>query len=279
MTCTAISKCINDSLWAIKFSNTFDPLPPGIAAINPPFEYKHRKTLASYFTNFNTRDVEFAHAQCAKLMMRLIRGEPPPHPFVIRPARNYANLFVESNAHKSTNAHGTAIIVGRNLEFLRRFTERSSRVGLSTTGDILGGTNILDVLCTALTPYHGMDFLTTNGSSKAFVHMIQLTLLHLIFHPDHCLSRPAVANISQEVAYRSEVFEPIFKGWRKDELNIFWLLHVVNHFKFHLKQRGEGILEHVFRDLAKDSLPRAWTGILKNETTNLGKRWKGAACT
>jgi hypothetical protein len=191
-------------------------------------------------------------------------------------ARNCANLVVESNARKSTDAHGNVVVVGRNLELLLRYTERSPVVSFSTFGDILGGTNILETLCVTLTSYQGFDFMTTSEDRKAFAHMIQLTLLHLIFHPDYCLSRPSVAVISQEVVYRSQIFEPIFNEVRIDELNIFWLLHVVNHFKFHLKQRREGILEHVYRALAKDSLPRAWTGILKNETTKLGKKWKGA---
>jgi hypothetical protein len=83
--------------------------------------------------------------------------------------------------------------------------------------------------------------------------------------------------MSQEVVYRSQILEPIFKGRNKDELNIYWLLHVVNHFKFHLKQRVEGILEHFYRGFPTKDLPRAWIGTLKTETTELPRRWKGAA--
>jgi hypothetical protein len=189
-----------------------------------------------------------------------------------------SDLLVESNAHKSTDAQGNAIITGRNLDFIRKFagglTQGASNRSIQR---VRRGTNILETLCKTLTRVDGFDYTTTSRTPKSFAHIIQLTLLHLIFDPDLCLARPAVVNMSQEVVYRSQVLEPIFRGKRKDRLNIYWLLHVVNHFKFHLKQRMEGILEHIYRGFSKKDLPRAWTGPLKNETIELGRKWKGTA--
>jgi hypothetical protein len=82
MTCSAIHNCINDSLWAVRFSNTFDPLPLGVTAGKVSKEYKYRKAIASLFINFNAQNIKRVHYICAKFMIRLIRGEFTPHPFV-----------------------------------------------------------------------------------------------------------------------------------------------------------------------------------------------------
>ena len=107
--------------------------------------------------------------------------------------------------------------------------------------------------------------------------VIKLCFVHLLLHPDICNAKTSIFLASQEEVYKCFTETPLFGGKNKYEINLPWLLHAANFFKFHFKTPdGEGILAHMYQQLEKSELPMAWTGKLKSGTQKLGPHWKGA---
>lgn len=112
---------------------------------------------------------------------------------------------------------------------------------------------------------------------KPLAKLIRLCFVHLLLHPHMCNIKTNIFLASQENVYKCFTEAPLFLGKNKYEINTPWLLHAANFFKFHFKTPdGEGILAHMYQQLEKGELPRAWTGRLKNGTQKLGPHWKGA---
>lgn len=138
------------------------------------------------------------------------------------------------------------------------------------------GTNLIDAICNTEALFPSNKHKSSRFVSS-LVLIVQLCLLHLSLDPFICNARPPQFPESQTQVYKCYSEEPIFKGKNKSELNLPWLLHVANFFKFHLKQPGgEGMLSHMYSRLNESELPRQWRGKLRPETQELGKRWKGA---
>ena len=178
----------------------------------------------------------------------------------------------ESDAHVFIYDNGDTEIYGRNHEFVRRL------IGGATAWKPTGpqGTNIVDSICKtdALFPSYRHR---SSRFPSSLVLIIQLCLLHFSLDPyTSCVRAPRFYD-SQQHAYKCYSQEPIFKGKKNEDINLPWLLHVANFFKFHFKQPGgEGMLSHMYRDLGECERPRQWRGRLKAGTQELGKRWKGA---
>lgn len=166
---------------------------------------------------------------------------------------------------------GKIQVIGRNQEFIRQFV-----AGPKTRRARSRGTNLIDAICKTDALFQ-TNAHKSSRSPSSLVLIIQLCLLHLSLDPTICAARPPRFPESQEQVYKCYSEEPIFKGKNKSELNLPWLLHVANFFKFHLKQQGgEGLLSHMYSCLDESELPRQWQGKLKTGTQELGKRWKGA---
>ena len=79
---------------------------------------------------------------------------------------------------------------------------------------------------------------------------------------------------SQKAAYESVMSEPIFKnGWNDVQVN--FLLHVVNFFKYHLTQAAVLTAHPAYSDLPEASRPQSFDGPLSNGDCKLGKTWMG----
>lgn len=80
---------------------------------------------------------------------------------------------------------------------------------------------------------------------------------------------------SQYQAYQCHTKKAIFTGRNKQTVNVDWLLHIANFFRFHLCcSNGEGALQHIYKDLAMYERPRGWFGRLEDDSTLEGK-WIG----
>jgi hypothetical protein len=172
-------------------------------------------------------------------------------------------MGLESNAKSVKDSQGNERIIGLNHERLRKyFTNEFGENGGSEFVQNIGNMN-------------------PNVASKTrkLGSAIQLCFLHLLFHPGMFMQKPARFHASQDVAYQCRRDMPLFKGKNNDILNVEWLLHIANFFKFHLKTPdGEGILTHRYVELEEKDLPKPWAGkIAKGMTTQkLGSEWKGA---
>jgi len=138
------------------------------------------------------------------------------------------------------------------------------------------GTNIVDAICKTDALFNSNRQKLSRFSSS-LVLIIQLCLLQFSLDPYTCCVRAPRFYDSQQRVYKCYSQEPIFKGKNNEDINLSWLLHVANFFKFHFKQPGgEGMLSHIYGGLDQSERPKQWCGRLKVGTQELGKRWKGA---
>jgi hypothetical protein len=146
--------------------------------------------------------------------------------------------------------------------------------------------DILDaVLCTHRgdSAFWDRDRIVSASQDDTLVLVIQLCLTSLNIHPSFSNTNPngrtGIPNFdtSQSLAYRDHETQPIFVGSWKMDINVKWLLSVVNFFKFHFKQPcGEGLLVEEISSLEEDQLPQPWLGTLLDGTQQVGSHWKGA---
>jgi len=108
------------------------------------------------------------------------------------------------------------------------------------------------------------------------VYAIQLCLTPISLDPRFCNSKVSHFDISQYQAYSTPAQQPIFVGKYKQDVNLRWLLHVVNFFKYHLTAEDEGLLAHHYKDLEFDQYPKPWEGRIEPGTKPLKSHWKGA---
>ncbi|KAK5007161.1 hypothetical protein LTR28_005618 [Elasticomyces elasticus] len=111
---------------------------------------------------------------------------------------------------------------------------------------------------------------------------IQLLLIHIsVDVGDHmprglqnascCYAFPT----SQRFAYGSANDHPVFVGFNAQEINVEWVLHVANFFRYHLVTPAESTLYPFYELLDAMQKPKAWQRELKNGEVKLGKVWKG----
>lgn len=117
--------------------------------------------------------------------------------------------------------------------------------------------------------------IVTARHKNTLVYVVQLLLTPFSLTPGLCNHKVGHFDISQYFVYCTAKVQPIFTGLYKQELNIRWLLHAANFFKFHLKSQGEGLLAHEYQLLEKDEYPQFWEGHIKGGTQPLAQHWKG----
>lgn len=81
---------------------------------------------------------------------------------------------------------------------------------------------------------------------------------------------------SQQVVYSHPETIPLFLDKYKTHVNINFLLHITNFFKYHMTQQQEATLFVPFHDLEDSEKPKVWQNRLEQGTRKLGKSWKGS---
>ena len=82
-------------------------------------------------------------------------------------------------------------------------------------------------------------------------------------------------NLSQKHCYMTAMEAPVFTNTNKTMVNMEWLLHVVNFFKYHATNEDEKTLFEPFQSLDLMEKPGMWTRSVKDDGGKLGKNWKG----
>lgn len=79
---------------------------------------------------------------------------------------------------------------------------------------------------------------------------------------------------SQRQAY---MFMPVFKGCFGLDIDMEWVLHQVNYWRYHCTVEEEYTLHQAFSDLDSKDQPQFWQSSLKNESNpTIGRHWKGS---
>ncbi|KAF4306625.1 hypothetical protein GTA08_BOTSDO05150 [Botryosphaeria dothidea] len=104
-----------------------------------------------------------------------------------------------------------------------------------------------------------------------------LAAIQLMFAPSILRFKGATYGFedSQRWAYATIRAGPIFGGFNKLEVNMVWVLHVLNFFKYHICKREENTLYEPFKRLIRAEKPDFWNSSLHNGPADLGVHWKG----
>lgn len=79
---------------------------------------------------------------------------------------------------------------------------------------------------------------------------------------------------SQRAAY---LFKPLFKGYHGLNIDMEWVLHQLNFWRYHMVRPEEITLFSAYSQFEESEYPRYWQNLLKNETTPaIGRFWKGS---
>ena len=68
---------------------------------------------------------------------------------------------------------------------------------------------------------------------------------------------------------------PLFLNGEMDKVNVKYLLHIVNFFKYHMTKQEEASLYPYYSELTNELRPKAWTEPLHQGVKELGSHWKG----
>lgn len=82
-------------------------------------------------------------------------------------------------------------------------------------------------------------------------------------------------DVSQQMVYACADAQPVITGPTGTQVNLIWLLHIANFFRYHLTRESEGTLYSAFTALRVDERPRCWSSKLENGAQALGRCWKG----
>ena len=107
-----------------------------------------------------------------------------------------------------------------------------------------------------------------------------LQIIQLLFFPwslDMAMNYPTINfPASQQIVYSHPEEIQLFRDKHKIRVNISFLLHVTNFFKYHMTQQQEATLFVPFQDLEDSEKPKVWQSKLEQGIKKLGKSWKGS---
>ncbi|MCJ1238009.1 hypothetical protein MMC14_005996 [Varicellaria rhodocarpa] len=113
----------------------------------------------------------------------------------------------------------------------------------------------------------------THNVHNPLFEFIQLVLTHWSF--DLSLHNEThFFQVSQHAVYASPNDHPLLYGPNKDRVNVGFLLHVVNFFKYHLTTSVEQTAIDAYRRLASNEKFKAWNEPLAGGLKELGSTWK-----
>ena len=81
---------------------------------------------------------------------------------------------------------------------------------------------------------------------------------------------------TQTAVYASAKDRPIFGGVRGLDIDMDWVLHQVNFWRYHMTREEECTLYHTFKNLHDEETPKFWTKQLREGHFELGCQWKGS---
>ncbi|KAF2638019.1 hypothetical protein P280DRAFT_405709 [Massarina eburnea CBS 473.64] len=106
--------------------------------------------------------------------------------------------------------------------------------------------------------------------------VVKLMCSHVLFDMDAKLVDKTIEfDEAQKAVYASTSLAPIFTGPKKNEVNMEWILHCFNFFRYYMTNQDASFLHESLQDLDRAQRPSAWQGPLKSGSSPLPKYWKG----
>ncbi|PBP22045.1 hypothetical protein BUE80_DR007040 [Diplocarpon rosae] len=260
--CKKSSFAINWSIWRKRFLQFFDEV-AGLQPQELTWRYAFRRDVCQNWVAFDLKglglgrlDKEMQKVQVynQKNAIEVIQG-----------------LLLDSKASMASDGNGKQIVRGLNLSYI---------------ADLLTGNGVsyLDIVDSIFNTSFDKDVnaayssrqVVTASKDKTLIYVVQLCLTPFSLHHDFCNRNVNHFDVSQYYAYSRPCSQPICTGFFKQDVNVRWLLHVVNFFKYHFKSEGEGLIAHDYKELEVDQLPQFWVGNIKGGTQPLARHWKGA---
>jgi len=114
------------------------------------------------------------------------------------------------------------------------------------------------------------------GPTRAY-YAFMLVFTHRILGDAVSATGPTVYQFEKcrQMAYAPTIEKPIFRGFGPLQINMEWLLHVANFWKYHLTSESECTMFNAFAGLSEDWKPKAWNRQLKRGVQKLGRYWCG----
>ncbi|KAF1956167.1 hypothetical protein CC80DRAFT_472857 [Byssothecium circinans] len=105
---------------------------------------------------------------------------------------------------------------------------------------------------------------------------VKLMCSQFLFNPDADIPHGVVAiEESQQAVYAPTNLAPIFVGPKKNEVNMEWVLHCLNFFRYYMMNPDASALYDNLAEEALSQRPTPWEGPLKSGSYPLGNCWKG----
>ncbi|TVY81499.1 hypothetical protein LSUE1_G004411 [Lachnellula suecica] len=259
--CKSTDASITDSVWRERFECTFDKIPRATPQ-EVAKKYRFRVSVSGMWTCFDLGQ----HGAQITSEIRQVQGRNQNDCLEM-----LKTLIIESDARKVRDGNGNEIVDGLNMGYIRgMIANNNAPKFVDIISSILNTPGALDGM-------GGSHKIVTATKPGSLVYVVQLALTPISLHPDHCNFKVAHFDISQAQVYATSKAQPIFVGKVKQDINVRWLLHTVNFFKFHFKSgASEGIISDEYAALEHDQYPQPWIGLIKAGTQPLGRFWKGA---
>lgn len=240
--------CKQHSFWRMRFLAYFDPLPSGSREhLVFKEQYQHRRKVlrSSPIIRDGSTKIE---QRTIRVLRDLIVGEDIPSPSVTT-VRCFMKLtpFLESlNGDVATGNSNQ--ILSRNTEIVRRFAIENG---------------LLYRMCEP-----------NENEVAPLLATVQLSLVHLSLNSafNYVFGYPQ----SQLLAYAAAKDEPIFTGFNQGIVNMRWVLHLANFFRYHMLNSDEhSSLFEALNGLSNEQKPRGWAQQPGREPAKLERHWKG----
>ncbi|GAB7343139.1 hypothetical protein MBLNU457_1215t1 [Dothideomycetes sp. NU457] len=227
------------SFWRRRFLDQFDKpaIPPNksIAQINEHIHEKYKSRC-----RILARRTDFRHLGNSRHERKCLEV--------------LTELLIEAYSG-STTKHGGEVI-SNNMSKINRFLDAS------------------DLLPQAFNPL--LHSQSKKGPTRAYCAFL-LVFTHRILGDAVSASGHRVFQFEEcrRMAYASTMERPMFRGFGPLQINMGWLLHVANFWKYHLTVESECTMFGAFASLSEDCRPKAWDRQLKRGVQKLGRYWCG----
>jgi len=130
--------------------------------------------------------------------------------------------------------------------------------------------------CRKFPQFLGCIFKPAYSMPSTSMQLAQILLSSLSLDPYLILQDVWQFDTTQKLVYESPAAAPIFKGVNNDQVNIFWVLHVINFFRYHCLRPVESTLHPPYAALEASQRPGFWKQPIDNNPRPfVGKVWKG----
>ena len=114
-----------------------------------------------------------------------------------------------------------------------------------------------------------------NETHDASLPAVRIMLSHFLLDGPRRPGTWFALDDAQKAVYAATNTAPIFTGPNRDVVNMEWILHCMNFFKFYMTSPDEKLFDLLEDDFGPSKRPTPWSEPLKSGTYPLTTRWYG----